>query len=277
MARIKIAIVGDPNSGKNAFIKRFLDNTFEPTTRSSSSNTLYMTGVYSEEDRPIEPDSISFTFCKISDPIEAMFNMPHWLNSDFFIVTCDLTSNTALDTLTQHIQSIREHRADAVIIVATTKADNEQQKVRTSEEVAAFIQKNKLAVEHSIYETSALTANDIGDVIFHGIQKTYPTVATTLKDQEQKYKAALTAASKKFSAYLEKREKEGATHIGVPLADKQYAVSQVQRVLTQQAPCNTLTTDPRCVRALTDGKLGKLYDATREESAFLANALPKLR
>lgn len=122
MISYKIVLVGDFGSGKTSLIKRYVDNSFSDDYKSSIGVSI------SKKVLDIKIDDVLYETTMMIWDIEGKTDFKpifhHHLNgSKGFVVVADLTRQTTIDSLYEHIKLCKTICKDAPIVVALNKRD----------------------------------------------------------------------------------------------------------------------------------------------------------
>ncbi|PRM96673.1 Rab family GTPase [Aliarcobacter cryaerophilus] len=122
MISYKIVLVGDFGAGKTSLIKRYVDNTFSEEYKSSIGVSI------SKKILEVKIDDILYETTMMIWDIEGKTDFKpifhHHLNgSKGFVVVADLTRQTTIDSIQEHIKLCKTICKDAPIVLALNKID----------------------------------------------------------------------------------------------------------------------------------------------------------
>ena len=122
MISYKIVLVGDFGAGKTSLIKRYVDNTFSEEYKSSIGVSI------SKKILEVKIDDILYETTMMIWDIEGKTDFKpifhHHLNgSKGFVIVADLTRQTTIDSIQEHIKLCKTICKDAPIVLALNKID----------------------------------------------------------------------------------------------------------------------------------------------------------
>lgn len=145
-----LLLLGDPGSGATSFINRYVDDTFDPSQRTTLFSDLKFVNAmtYDGEVR------VTFNEFSASEKRYPLGTVPKRTNFGF-IVIYDVTKRSSVDAIRQRYMTLWNNAPFAVIMVIGTKTDLEDKR------------------EVSVKEGEALARDLHASLFFEGKQKTY--------------------------------------------------------------------------------------------------------